>query len=171
VAQHSIQKRAVAEEPTIVVVDDDKDFRDSLGDLFNSVGYKVKLFGSAAELLEGELLSDVASCLVLDVRLPGLGGLDFQAELSKVNASIPIIFMTGDEGRRCGFSDQAVPRSRHAGCSDDCAGARSDAAEGGAAAHGPEVASRAFEPARERGAGSRDYRLEEQADRFPARRS
>ena len=93
-AQHSIQKRAVAEEPTIVVVDDDKDFRDLLGDLFNSVGYKVKLFGSAAELLEGELLPAVG-CLVLDVRLPGLGGLDFQTELSKVNASIPIIFMTG----------------------------------------------------------------------------
>jgi FixJ family two-component response regulator len=95
VAQHSIQKREVAEEPTIVVVDDDKDFRDSLGDLFNSVGFKVKLFESAAELLKGELLPDVVSCLVLDVRLPGLGGLDFQTELSKVNAFIPIIFMTG----------------------------------------------------------------------------
>lgn len=95
VAQHSIQKRAVAEEPTIVVVDDDKDFRDSLGDLFNSVGIKVKLFGSTAELLEGELLPDRVSCLVLDVRLPGLSGLDFQTELSRVNAFIPIIFMTG----------------------------------------------------------------------------
>jgi FixJ family two-component response regulator len=95
VAQHSIQKHAVAEEPTIVVVDDDKDFRDSLGDLFNSVGFKVKLFGSAAELLEGKLLPDAVSCLVLDVRLPGLGGLDFQTELSKVNAFIPIIFMSG----------------------------------------------------------------------------
>ncbi|WP_024520819.1 response regulator transcription factor [Bradyrhizobium sp. Tv2a-2] len=94
-AQHSIQKRAVGEEPTIIVVDDDKDFRDSLGDLFNSVGFKVKLFESAADLLEGELLTDVASCLVLDVRLPGLSGLTFQAELSKVNPSIPIIFMTG----------------------------------------------------------------------------
>jgi FixJ family two-component response regulator len=95
VAQRSIQQRDVGEEPTIIVVDDDKDFRDSLGDLFNSVGFKVRLFGSAAELLEGELLREVASCLVLDVRLPGLGGLAFQAELSKMNASIPIIFMTG----------------------------------------------------------------------------
>ncbi|OKO73051.1 response regulator transcription factor [Bradyrhizobium sp. AS23.2] len=94
-AQQSIQKRAVAEEPTIVVVDDDKAFRDSLGDLFNSVGFKVKLFGSAAELLESEMLPDVVGCLVLDVRLPGVGGLDFQTELSKGNASIPIIFMTG----------------------------------------------------------------------------
>jgi len=95
VAQHSIQKRAVAEEPTIVVVDDDKDFRDSLGDLLNSVGFRVKLFGSAAELLKDGLLSDVVSCLVLDVRLPGLGGLDLQSELSKANDSIPVIFMTG----------------------------------------------------------------------------
>jgi FixJ family two-component response regulator len=95
VAQHSIQKHAVGDEPTILVVDDDKDFRDSLGGLFNSVGLKVKLFASATELLEGELLSDVASCLVLDVRLPGFSGLAFQAELSKMNASIPIIFMTG----------------------------------------------------------------------------
>jgi FixJ family two-component response regulator len=55
----------------------------------------VKLFGSAVELLESDLLPDLASCLVLDVRLPGLGGLDFQTELSKVNASIPIVFMTG----------------------------------------------------------------------------
>ncbi|MDI3561789.1 response regulator transcription factor [Bradyrhizobium sp. Arg816] len=94
-AQHSIQKRTVAEEPTIVVVDDDKAFRDSLGDLFNSVGFKVKLFGSATELLESEVLPDVVGCLVLDVRLPGVGGLDFQTELSKGNASIPIIFMTG----------------------------------------------------------------------------
>src|SRR5215471_7077090 len=91
VAQHSIQRRAVAEEPTIVVVDDDEDFRESLKDLFNSVGFKVKLFGSAAELLEGKLPEEV-SCLVLDVRLPRLSGLDFQAELAKVNASIPIIF-------------------------------------------------------------------------------
>lgn len=95
VAQHSIQKRAVTEEPVIFIVEDDKDFRKSLEALFNSVGFKVKLFGSAAELLEGELLPDVASCLVLDVRLPGLSGLDFQAELSKVNNSIPVIFMTG----------------------------------------------------------------------------
>jgi FixJ family two-component response regulator len=95
VAQRPTQTRTAAEEPTIVVVDDDKDFRDSLGALFNSVGFQVKLFGSAADLLEGELLTDVVSCLVLDVRMPGLGGLDFQTELSKVNASIPIIFMTG----------------------------------------------------------------------------
>ncbi|WP_342738665.1 response regulator transcription factor [Bradyrhizobium sp. B117] len=94
-AQHSIRTLAVAEETTIVVVDDDKDFRDSLGALFSSVGFKVKLFGSAAELLETGLFPDVVSCLVLDVRLPGLGGLDLQTELSKKSASIPIIFMTG----------------------------------------------------------------------------
>src|SRR5262249_56678684 len=51
-------------------------------------------FGSAADLLRSKL-PDVASCLVLDVRLPGLSGLDFQAELAKANIHIPIIFMTG----------------------------------------------------------------------------
>jgi len=95
VAQHSTRTLAVAEEPTIVVVDDDKDFRDSLGALFSSVGFKVTLFGSAAELLETGWFPYVVSCLVLDVRLPGLGGLDLQTELSKKSASIPIIFMTG----------------------------------------------------------------------------
>ena len=88
------QVRAVAEEPTVVIVDDDPAFRDSLKALFNSVGFKVKLFSSAAELL-GSKLPDVVSCLVLDVRLPGLSGLDFQAELAKANISTPIIFMTG----------------------------------------------------------------------------
>jgi len=52
------------------------------------------VFGSASEMLQGKL-PDVASCLVLDVRLPGLSGLDFQTELAKANIHIPIIFMTG----------------------------------------------------------------------------
>jgi FixJ family two-component response regulator len=58
------------------------------------VGLEVELFGSAAEMLQTKL-PDVASCLVLDVRLPGLSGLDFQTELAKANIHIPIIFMTG----------------------------------------------------------------------------
>src|SRR5262245_56292165 len=84
----------VGDEPTVFVVDDDQDYRDSLKALFNSVDLKVKLFSSATALL-GSKLPDVVSCLVVDVRLPGLSGLDFQAELSKANISIPIIFMTG----------------------------------------------------------------------------
>jgi FixJ family two-component response regulator len=58
------------------------------------VGLKVVSFGSAAALLQSKL-PDVASCLVLDVRLPGLSGLDFQAELAKANIHIPVIFITG----------------------------------------------------------------------------
>jgi FixJ family two-component response regulator len=82
------------EEPTVFVVDDDESLRTALSNLFRSVGLRVEVFGSAAELLRSKL-PDVVSCLVLDVRLPGLSGLDFQAELAKANLHIPIVFMTG----------------------------------------------------------------------------
>jgi FixJ family two-component response regulator len=81
-------------EPIVFVIDDDASMRRALGNLFQSVGLEVELFGSASEMLHTKL-PDVASCLVLDVRLPGLSGLDFQAELAKANINIPIIFMTG----------------------------------------------------------------------------
>ena len=61
---------------------------------FDQSGFRSKLIGSASEFLQFEL-PDVASCLVLDVRLPGLSGLDFQAEMARTNTYIPIIFMTG----------------------------------------------------------------------------
>ena len=81
-------------EPIVFVVEDDASVRRALTNLFQSVGLEVELFGSASEMLENEL-PDVASCLVLDVRLPGLSGLDFQAELAKAKIHIPIIFMSG----------------------------------------------------------------------------
>jgi FixJ family two-component response regulator len=81
-------------EATVYVVDDDPSIREMLASLFRSVGLRVELFGSAPELLQSQL-RDVPSCLVLDVRLPGLGGLDLQAELAKANIRTPIIFMTG----------------------------------------------------------------------------
>jgi FixJ family two-component response regulator len=83
-----------AREPLVFIVEDDDSMRRALSNLFQSVGLEVRLFGSAAEMLQGEL-PDVAGCLVLDIRLPGLSGLDFQAELAKANIHIPIIFMTG----------------------------------------------------------------------------
>jgi FixJ family two-component response regulator len=83
-----------AAEPVIFIVEDDESLREALGSLFRSVGLKVELFGSAAELLRSKF-PDVESCLVLDVRLPGLSGLDLQAELAKANIHIPVIFMTG----------------------------------------------------------------------------
>jgi len=78
----------------VFVVDDDPSVREMLGSLFRSIGLRVGLFGSAPELLQSEL-PDVPSCLVLDIRLPGLGGLDLQAELAEANICIPIIFVTG----------------------------------------------------------------------------
>ena len=87
--------KPMTESETIVfVVDDDASLRESLKSLLGSVGLRVELFDSAAQFLKSKL-PDVPSCLVLDVRLPGLSGLDFQAELSKNNIHVPIIFITG----------------------------------------------------------------------------
>ncbi|HXO68033.1 MAG TPA: response regulator transcription factor [Bradyrhizobium sp.] len=85
---------ASASEPIVFVIDDDDSMRRALTNLFQSVGLKVEVYGSASEMLLSKL-PDVASCLVLDIRLPGLSGLDFQTELARVNIHIPIIFMTG----------------------------------------------------------------------------
>ena len=81
-------------QPIVFVIDDDESMRGALANLFRSVGLRVEVFGSAPELLQSKL-PDVPSCLVLDIRLPGLSGLDFQTELTKANIHIPIIFMTG----------------------------------------------------------------------------
>jgi FixJ family two-component response regulator len=81
-------------EPLVFIVEDDPSMQRALCNLFQSVGLEVEVFGSASEMLKSKL-PDVASCLVLDVRLPGLSGLDFQAELARANIHIPIIFMTG----------------------------------------------------------------------------
>src|SRR5712675_1161345 len=79
---------------TVFVVDDDASMRRSLSNLFRSVGLRVEVFGSAAEFLQSKL-PDAASCLVLDIRLPGISGLDFQTELVQADIHIPVIFMTG----------------------------------------------------------------------------
>jgi FixJ family two-component response regulator len=81
-------------ESIVFIVEDDVSMRRALTNLFQSVGLAVEVFGSASEML-GNKLPDVASCLVLDIRLPGLSGLDFQTELTKANIHIPVIFMTG----------------------------------------------------------------------------
>jgi FixJ family two-component response regulator len=96
VSGHPISPLALAdgEKPIVYIVDDDASLRDALGRLFRSVGLQVRLFGSGPELLRNKL-AEAASCLVLDIRLPGVSGLDFQSELAKANIHIPIIFMTG----------------------------------------------------------------------------
>ena len=83
-----------AGESIVFVVEDDASMRRALSNLFESVGLQVEMFGAASEMLQSKL-PDVASCLVLDIRLPGLSGLEFQTELAKANIHIPIIFMTG----------------------------------------------------------------------------
>ena len=81
-------------QPVVLVVDDDASMRDALKSLFRSIGLRAETFASAADLLHGDL-PDAPSCLVLDVRLPGLSGLDFQAELAKADMRLPVIFVTG----------------------------------------------------------------------------
>ena len=80
--------------PFVFVVDDDASIRDSLKDLISSAGLNVQTFASAQEFLASPR-PDAACCLVLDVQLPGLSGLDLQQELAKVDVQIPIIFITG----------------------------------------------------------------------------
>jgi FixJ family two-component response regulator len=79
--------------PTVFIVDDDRDVRESLQELLDSVGLQSKSFGTAQEFLSSPR-SDSPSCLILDVRLPGISGLDLQHELKKGKISIPIIFLT-----------------------------------------------------------------------------
>jgi FixJ family two-component response regulator len=81
-------------QSVVFVVDDDASVRDAMQRLFLSVGLQAEVFASAAEFLRSKL-ADVPCCLVLDVRLPGLSGLDFQTELAKANIQVPIVFMTG----------------------------------------------------------------------------
>jgi FixJ family two-component response regulator len=85
---------ATAVERVVFVIDDDVAMRETLSSLFRSVGLRVELFGSAREFAQIKM-PDAASCLVLDIRLPGISGLDFQAELARADIRIPIIFMTG----------------------------------------------------------------------------
>ena len=79
----------------VFVVDDDASMRQALKSLLESMGLGVETFGSAADFLKSRRAANSAACLVLDVRLPGLSGLDFQAELAKADVQIPIIFITG----------------------------------------------------------------------------
>jgi FixJ family two-component response regulator len=84
----------MSDEPTVIVVDDDPGIREALGGLFRSVGLQVKVLASVPEFLQ-EGRPDSPTCLVLDVRLPGRSGLDFQRELAASDIQVPIIFITG----------------------------------------------------------------------------
>ena len=79
---------------TVLVIDDDPDLRASIGRLLRSLDLDARLFASVSDFLNSDL-PDGPACLVLDVRLPGQSGLDFQRELAGANRQVPIIFITG----------------------------------------------------------------------------
>ena len=82
------------DRPTVFVIDDDLSVRDAIEGVVKSVGLRAQTFASAHDFLSASP-SDGPSCLILDVRLPGLSGLDFQRELARANMNIPIVFVTG----------------------------------------------------------------------------
>jgi len=79
---------------TVIVIDDDPAIREALGSLLRSVDFDVKLLASVGDFLDSGRPAG-PTCLVLDVRLPGQSGLDFQRELSRANMQLPIVFITG----------------------------------------------------------------------------
>ena len=81
-------------ESTVLVIEDDVELRNSLGRLLRSVGLHAQLFGSVSEFLKSDP-PDGPACLVLDVRLPGRSGLEFQRDLAAANRDLPIVFVTG----------------------------------------------------------------------------
>ncbi len=89
-----MSKNDHAVRPVVLVVDDDAAVREALRSLFGSIGLDARLFASATDFLAAPQPA-APSCLILDVRLPGISGLDFQAELAKAHSQIPIVFLTG----------------------------------------------------------------------------
>jgi FixJ family two-component response regulator len=87
-------KPAAVDEPVVLIVEDDQPLREALRRLFRTVGLKSAAYASAAELLQTDL-PDAPACMVLDVRLPGISGLELQGELERLGARVPIIFITG----------------------------------------------------------------------------
>jgi FixJ family two-component response regulator len=88
------KRETPAAQPVIFVIDDDASVRTAISSLIRSVGLRAEVFASVPEFLTHKR-SRATSCLILDVRLPGVSGLEFQSELAKANAEMPIIFITG----------------------------------------------------------------------------
>jgi FixJ family two-component response regulator len=84
----------IEDRPIVFVIDDDVSVRDAIAGVVKSVGLRVETFASTQDFLH-KSFSDGPNCLILDVRLPGLSGLDFQHQLAEANNSIPVIFVTG----------------------------------------------------------------------------
>lgn len=88
------QTDTTAPAPVVIVIDDETTIRESLDSLFRSVGLRTLLLASPAEL-SADTIPDAPSCLVLDVRLPGISGLDVPEQLARQGIALPIVFMTG----------------------------------------------------------------------------
>jgi FixJ family two-component response regulator len=84
----------MADESLIAIVDDDESVRDAATNLFRSMGFPAVAFASAEDLLGSDAVA-TASCLVLDVQMPGMGGLKLQSHLAAIGRNIPIVFVTG----------------------------------------------------------------------------
>lgn len=94
-------RRSTPERPLVSVVDDDESVRESLPDLLREFGFDAMVFSSAEDFLSSDSLAQT-ECLILDVAMPSMGGLDLQQELKRRRESIPIIFLTGqkDDAKR-----------------------------------------------------------------------
>ena len=104
-------KASVSEVRLISIVDDDESIREAIESLLRSVGFRVEGFASAEDFLRSEQLRDTA-CLILDVRMPGMSGLELQRQLATASSRIPIIFITAHG------SEEARAQARQAGAVD-----------------------------------------------------
>jgi FixJ family two-component response regulator len=109
-AMQSHQGSSVTERPLVSVVDDDESVRESLPDLLKEFGFAARVFSSSEEFLVSDTVGET-KCLILDVAMPGMTGLDLQLELRRRGHEIPVIFITGqkDENSRAqAFKQGAV---------------------------------------------------------------
>ena len=86
---------SMSETATVHIIDDDASLRMALDSLFRSVGLGTRLYGSARDFLEAPPKAESSGCLVLDIRLPGVSGLDFQEQLGALGVTLPVVLMTG----------------------------------------------------------------------------
>ena len=91
--ENGISEKKVASNPLVVIVDDDEAIRESIRSLTRSVGFRTEAFSSAEELLDSELLDEI-DCLILDIRMQVMSGLELQQRLNETGSKIPIIFIT-----------------------------------------------------------------------------
>ena len=103
-------EKSATESPLLSVVDDDEMLRESLPDLLREVGFEARAFSSGQEFLSSKYV-DETRCLILDIAMPGMSGLDLQEELKRRGQTIPIIFITGQKDediRKRGLRQGAV---------------------------------------------------------------